>query len=329
MTRTRSGALKRRSYFGNGGLVRNLAGAVASGYNMYKRRRTGQNNNNGNGKKLNTTGFITNQYDVKAQYRRRRMPYRKRKRWGRFVRKVRACTNKDFASQYQVLRSRGTSSSVADGQLSFSAGVYGQNGTPSAALDMGSNDLSQLNTLSGDTGLNNTFIMKSAVLDVEMVNTGEASCTIDAYEIICRKDINSQGAVVSGPNDLFIEGFAAQNTLGGNSSLSAAIPGATPFQNSLFCSHFTILKKTRILLSAGQTTHVSLRDAKDRVYKSEQISRAIIQRGWYHGFLFICQGVTTDSQFSAASEISFTAIRYYNYLQKEVNTIAAGYTNPP
>lgn len=320
----RSGTVTRRNY-ARSGLFRNAAGAVGAAYSAYRK----SSKRSSAMRKGTNTGFLTNQFDVKRQYTRRRMPRFKRRRWGRFVRKVRACTDKDYASQYQILRSRGTSSAAADAQTAFSCGIYGQNGTPSTANDFGVNDLSQLATLSGDTGLNNMFIMKSAVLDVEITNTGEASVTVDCYEIVCRKDINSQGTTIAGPNDLFIDGFSNQDTLGGNSSVSAAVPGATPFQNSLYTSHFTILKKTRVLLSPGQATHFNYRDAKDRVYKSEQISRAVLQRGWYHGFQFVVQGVTDDSTYAQACEVSYTALRYYTYLQKEVNTIKAGYTNPP
>ena len=48
---------------------------------------------------------VTNQYDVIQQYRRKRMPYGKRKRWSNLIRKVQAVNDKDDGTQVVIRNS--------------------------------------------------------------------------------------------------------------------------------------------------------------------------------------------------------------------------------
>lgn len=331
LTRRRVGRLGARRSFGYGGLIRTGAGAVGALYRSYKNSQ--RNSQRRSGKQTNT-GFLSTQYDVKQQYRRRRMPRRKRRAWVKKIRMVNTITNKKLGSQFQILRSRVIATAAADTQTSFSCGIYGENGVPATSSDIGIADLFELNNLSGDTGVNNNWWLKSGVIDIEISNVGTDAAanpfTVDCYEIVCRRTVNTQGGVApAGPNDMFITGFAAtqQPILGTNSLISPILPGVTPFQNSIFCTHFKILKKTRVLVSVGQATHFMFRDAKDRRYRYESSSRPVCSPMLYHGFLFILQGVTTSTAYSGAISASCTAIRYYDYVREDTNTTAAGYTN--
>lgn len=317
-----------RGYYG--GLVRSGVGALSAAYGAYKGWNAGKGLASRN--KKSRTGFITQQYDVKTQYRRKRMPRRKRKRWMRQVRKVNHIVDNRLGSQYQMFRSFATGTNSNGTQSFLSAGLFGENGTPATAFDMGIDDLYNLNLKNGDTGKINKFHIKSGVLDIELTNLGgegyNNSLTADVYEIVCRKDLNTQGTTAAaGPSDLMNDGFADQDLLGSNTALGATLPGVTPFQNAEFCRHFKIIKKTRVLLSVGQTTHFMLRDAKNRTYRYDSASRPVCSVGWYHGYLIIIQGVVDIGNYASACKYAMTGQRYYDYVQSEVNSVRAGYSN--
>jgi len=185
------------------GLVRTAVGGAAALYKGYRQYQSLRNSN-----KKSNTGFITNQYDVKTQYRRRRMPRRKRKAWMRKVRMVNTITNNKLGTQTQMLRSHSTGTIAAGSQTALSGGIFGENGTPAIAGDFGISDLFELNSRSADTGLLNVWNVKAGVLDVEITNIGgdslNNSMTVDCYEIVCRRSLNSQGAaVIVGPDAAF------------------------------------------------------------------------------------------------------------------------------
>lgn len=310
-------------------LVRTGAGAVGAAYRGYKSFNKGRSSR----KRSSNTGFLTNQYDVKRQYTRKRMPRRKRKAWVKKVRMVKSIMYKDLASQYQMFRSFLTGALAAGNQGVFSGGLYGENGTPATADDFGISDLYSLDTLAGSFGTLNNWDLRSAVLDIEIVNIGNTagtagSLTVDCYEIVCRKSLNSQGtAAVVGPADLFNKGFAMQDKIGTNTVLGSTLPGVVPFQNSNFCQHFKILKKTRILLGVGQATHFMHRDSRKRRYQYDIASRPVCSPGWYHGFMFIVQGVADVGNYATICAYSATVQRYYTYAVNEFNSVQAGYTN--
>jgi len=319
------------------GRVRNYSGLVSAGvgavgalYRGYKQYQ-GLRSMFGS-KKQSNTGFITNQYDVKTQYRRRRMPRRRRKAWVRKVRMVNAITNNKLGTQLQMFRSFLTGTVPAGNQTSWSAGIYGENGVVATANDFGIDDLAQLNSYSADTSKMNTWHLKSAVVDIEISNIGgdgyNNSFTVDCYEIICRKSVNAQSAsAIAGPSDMFVKGFGLQDLLGTATALGSTTPGVVPFQNAIFCHHFKILKKTRVLLSVGQATHFMFRDAKDRKIYNEPASRPVCSPGLYHGFLFVIQGIVDAGNYASACKFSTTAQRYYTYVNDEKNNVNAGYAN--
>jgi len=322
---------KRPSRFGTR-LMGNMFKSHVSNKRVMNKWNSAANADRSTRRRTANTGFLTNQYDVKNQYRRKSMPRRKRKRYVKFVKRIRSVLYKDLAPQYQMFRSFITGNLANGTQGVFSAGIYGENGVPATSNDMGISDLFQLDTETGVTTLLNSWDLRSAVLDIEITNLPTAlftgTQTVDCYEIICRKAVTTQGAAaIVGPADCFNKGFALQNLLGANTALGSTTPGVTPFQCKLFTSHFKILKKTRVLLSPGQATHFMYRDTKKRQYIYENASRPVCAPGWYHGFLFIIQGVCDIGNFATATSYSCTAQRYYTYAVNSQNEVQAGYAN--
>lgn len=244
-----------------------VAGAVASKYayssggsrtNVRRRRRRG--------------GVLTtNQYDKKVQYVKKRMPYRKRKRWVKFTKKVRAVLEKTLGTNTQILNSTLASTIAAgsDNQNWMVLHLYGRNGNSTPNVELGCNDLNYM--ISNDTRIGSNIIFKSAVLDATLVNSGSIGLEVDVYQIMYRdetKYLNFGGILATA-----LGGTGVIGTSGTNINLSTR--GATLFDLPVLIKmgKITILKKTKIFLPAGNTSTFQMRDAKQyKIDKTNTVS---------------------------------------------------------
>ena len=96
---------------------------------------------------------MTNQYDRTSVYRKKRMPYKKRKRWGRFVKKVKAAENTTLGTRTRVYNKRmtyttdaytGGPQTIVPKQIFKSLCLYGCNDTSGAAGDDVRRDLENI-----------------------------------------------------------------------------------------------------------------------------------------------------------------------------------------
>lgn len=271
------------------------------------------------GKQVMSASGITNQYDKKTIYRKRSMPRFRKRRWRRFVRKTNAVIRKDLASQ-SLVRSTVATVTIAAGsattQSTAGATLYGFNGFAGDC-----DDLKQL--AAAASGSDYTKIMlASAVLDCTFNNNGSTNLEIDIYYVVCRKDVPF--ARYQSINDCYQASFPHQAVLpgAGVTALTFQTRGSTPFQNSLFCSYFRILRKTKYFLSAGQSGTYQIRDPKDRVFDVELENNMSCRRGWTKGLLFIFKS-TPENTLSGSSLVIGTT-RTYNYRIMQRETVAAG-----
>lgn len=315
--------VKRRRIGGPGrsnwrSLVRGGVSAATSVASRFARSYT-----NTRSKKSSSSSFpLTNQYDARRQYSRKSMPKAKRRRWKSFVKKVRAAAIPQ-APRFAVLRSNAAPSAATGFQGYFSGVMYGMgsNGNGNGVDDL--YEILQSTTGEGVTpDLQGHYRFKSACLDVE-INAAVAntvSLTVDIYEIVCRRNISSSPSLVGAttgntPDDMFFYGVNDLSlTPSAGAALVASQPAVTPFQSPMFCSSWLIKKKTRVLLSPGQTTHLQLRDPKNRYFTWDRINSNIqSMKGVTKGFLFIYQGVVNAASHSPAVAINYTVDRTYCY----------------
>lgn len=284
-------------------IVRWGAKKALSKFRAYRSKRIKKS---GGGKK--ESPLLTYDNDFKTDYKYKRMPRRKRRRWKRFVNKVHGIARRDQGlKQYLVeecFRTHELQPFCNFGQ----ALLY----TPDARLatlnaDMGNIfrnilgnvEFDQINSLvSAD--VDKKIYFESAQLDLSWRNIGENPMIIDLYKVVCRKDFGLTN--LDNYNDvvgLYRLGFVKQgqiideedgNTVG-DAKQDALNPGTTPFQSSLFCQHFRILQKRRITIAPGNTVSVTLKDSKNRLINANEQRAHICKRGQTFGYIWQSMGV--------------------------------------
>ena len=94
-----------------------------------------------------------------------------------------------------------------------------------------------LETVSGETMLQNQCNVNVRVI---------------LYDIICRRDLDSQTAISWGPTNPTVAWDTGYQDAGATLA-NAKNLGSTPFQSPLFTDYFKVLKATHILMAPGQT----------------------------------------------------------------------------
>jgi len=81
-------------------------------------------------KRINSGGGVTTQHDKRFVYAKKRQPRFKRKRWGRFVKKVHAVAEKDYGTRTVVMnKTYSMSNTTALSNLTGSVYLYSQKGS--------------------------------------------------------------------------------------------------------------------------------------------------------------------------------------------------------
>lgn len=321
-----------RSY---GTLARQFATVAGAGYGIASRTKNWLSGK----KKTVETPAVTNQYDVKTMYRRKRMPRRKRRGWMRFKKKVLSAENSLAAKQCLVFRRVVNPQVAANSQSVVSAMLYG-NGESFAPVDLGCEDMKDCwdawynENLVSDNGTPGKLNFTSGVLDIELGNVGGEgyanSLTVDVYHVRCkRQPMEIENVSTYGFAALFNAALGA-TTMPNMSSLNTVNldddqAGVTPFCAPLFCKYVEVLSVKKVLLSVGQNTHFQLRLSRDWIYNNiyQQRFSTALRKG-VEGYLFIVQGVTTASQFSAPCNYVLNATRTYHFRVNEANKIYGG-----
>lgn len=270
--------------------------AVAAGY-LYNKWKGGSKTGLGDktGRPFSMTGTMTKrrttgdsgtttQFDKKRQYTKKRMPKRQRRKWVRFVKKVKAVADSQIRMKNLVLNSQAVASmSGTQPQNWCAVHLYAANGSNDGTVgepsEAGTLDLRRL--INADPELSNAksaqIHMKSAVIDITMTNlllnnettqTGSNTLEVDVYKLVYGrndKDVASleacltQGALITDPMS------------GSEGSITSR--GVTPFDLSGFIStgKIKILSKTKYLISPGQCATLLHRDPKNRYVDMQDI----------------------------------------------------------
>lgn len=222
---------------------------------------------------------VTDQYDRKVIYRKKRMPRRMRRMKRRFNRLVLHNSLKSVGTKSVVLNNAAeigqSGASVFDQQFTF-VGLYGQRSNASTPLPVGQvrwlNDIYYI--LSNDTGFTNNSCrghFMSGVLDITMENTSQAGddppteaakLEVDVYEM----SAGDQVGYGNGPWAAIAEAEAPAvvPTVAGFTSLNLTDRGVTPWDLTQFLSDLKIKiwKKTKYFLSPQQVCTYQYRDPR-------------------------------------------------------------------
>lgn len=167
------------------------AGAVAA-QKMFSNTMTQTQTNNP------SDNGITIQKDAILQYKKKRMPKYKRRRWVKFIRKVEAAT-RDEGTQTIVFNDRGLrTGSGANSQQWGIVHLYGNCGIDAVSdEEVGKRDLDRIKTEIGNPNTQK-IKFKSAVLDVTFQAINSTSgfaqpVEVDVYHIVYRKTPSGLG----------------------------------------------------------------------------------------------------------------------------------------
>lgn len=261
-------------------------------------------------------GF-TSEHPRQTIYRKRRMPYRKRRRWVRFMKKVNAVDERELGSRTVVFNDGPTfSTTFANAQVVGSVALY-----PLKSTSNHLNDLNKISTIenignptqaAGSTVDSTTkFLFHSAVLDITIRNTShdgaegdvDIPLEMDLYEILVRAGgPDGSGTTYNKLEDYFSRGAQITLDIGGAIGSSAADindRGMTPWDlpAALSRSRIKILKKTKFFMGLGQTVTYQVRDPKRRVTTLERMSASdsVTMRGWTKHILMIAKPVPNET----------------------------------
>jgi len=300
MARTRSSysgrtRKRQRRVYSNGSYA-SRSGTRSLGGRSYSSRSSGRSYR---GSAINAS-TVTDQHDIKTQYRRKAMPKRKKRSWIKFSQKVKAVEASGRGSQTlvindQVITSWGEAIDPTTGnrfQGISEVNIYSVNNDAQGARDKDLilNEVSNytrtyvgaagLEYLSGST-IEETRLkaaMMGARIDITYTNTGTYTLELDLYTFTHKNrpsvsDLDAyinmkeaqEGYVALGPGGrLTYESGGTLSTPG--SAISLQYRGVTPFQcpGIMKYTGARCLKKDKVLISPGNSVTRSYADNKHK-----------------------------------------------------------------
>lgn len=254
---------------------------------------------------------LTYDNDFKTDYRYRRMPRRRRRRWVRFVKKVNAVTLRQQQGLKKIIFRRLQSLNSANGSCAFTELMLysGDGSSANHAADLGeifrghlgATEFDQANDMSVaiNTNTQKKLHFESSQLEVTVKNTGTNKAILEVYYIRCRKQhaqtTADQYNCVSGVFEL---GFKKQeqvvddeeaNNIGLGPQNQFQI-GTTPFQSPRFCSTFKILKRKKFTVAPGNSVSWILKDPRNRTIEANNVRSELFLPFTTHGYFMQSYG---------------------------------------
>src|SRR6476469_9097612 len=244
-------------------------------------------------------GGITTQHDSRVLYRNKKMPYRKKKAWKKFTRKVKAVEISDRAKQTLVINSR------VSGSTSFGTGLY-QNWSechlyPAISSSSGCRDISIIledimtykqdikggtigsadvgQQVPEDTSTNfrstrKEILFSSASLDVTYTNTGTTGMELDLYTIVYPRqaagtDNDFLSAVQQNTNIVDPIRVVSGTTIVAATPVTIYQRGVTLFDVAYGMANTgaKIIKKEKFFISGGNSITKNLRDPANHKFR--------------------------------------------------------------
>lgn len=214
------------------------------------------------------------QKDVRTQYTKRSQPKWKRRRWGKFVKKVHAATESEQGT-ISVVRNATLVTTTAAGQQYQTPVLYGING--GNFVSSSGNDDVQTVKASDDRILTTSKVKFTAgVMDITMRNLppevgSGADMELDIYEVLYTSETKKNNC-----HEIIEQAQTTTTTTtpasGTNAALTLLQRGATPFEFPLAIKNggIRIIKKTKIFLPVGDTTTYQVRDPKTHFMSSNE-----------------------------------------------------------
>lgn len=290
--------------------ISQIGSAISTGMRMYRHLRTRTQT-----RKRQNSGFLTQQHDQLPLYRRRRMPWKKRRRWVGFVRKYRAASLRQLGTQIVRRSHAGTLSSGTNAQQLFAMAINGKRGATNRGWDDWFDIFAGLSLTTNDK-----ILVTTQKLDLTLTADADGDeIEVDVYNFYFKKSC----AHTDLPN-LMVDCLADTATLG--AAMVTTDIGVTPFDCPDLGAFVRITKVKRIYLQPGQSTSMVHRITRNEYisgqFLDEQSSR--IARGT-QGVLVIFKGTPSATNAIAdAATLRYSAQNTYRYVVDQGNPTAAG-----
>jgi len=194
--------------------------------------------------------------------------------------------------------------------------VYG-NGLYTTQMT-GDTDLSSIFTDAGygigtATNLTAKLFIKSAIMDIQVTNTGSAPIILDIYEMYQRRDVATTNNIGSQWSTF----FNYQTAITAENAYDIAV---TPFENPVFLEYYKILNKQETLMGAGEVITRQMKLTRPRIVEGSVVGRYSgayprANRFW----LFVWQGIpnaTAGSMSTAgvsSTTLTFSVQKVYHW----------------
>lgn len=297
---------------------------------------------------------VTTQHDRRNIYVKTRQPSFKRRRWGRFVKKVQAVAERDLGTRTVVMnKAIAYTNTTATAQLVGAAYLYGQRGLASdAAQDLfliGSlENTGDPSAAAGITTWGSTKLMfQSAVLDLTLRNAStfigagpitvpasEAKMELDVYELSVSKATEETGATYTSIQSLLADNNSEITPIGGaGTELIYTMRGSTPWDQTYSLARWgiRIWKKTKFFINNQDTITYQVRDPRRHTLTRDDCvsSDGFNRRGWTRILLFVGKlvpGLQVGSELNTYQErIEIGLTRKYMYKVEGANDDRASY----
>lgn len=212
---------------------------------------------------------VTQQHDVSNQYRRRKMPWSKKKQWVTFTKRVQAVTETNFPSQVLIMNRGGIIEQPYTGfanraqAYGICASLYTGNGN-AGFRDM-RRIIDQIDgwaPLAGGTTNKYKVHITGTVLDVTLRNTSYTGLSsapvllttspveVDVYLIV---KYNEEANALDPTTDIVAGLSSVQPIAGFGSVVAGNTLGSTPFEWNVGSRGYRILSKKKYFIGSGQT----------------------------------------------------------------------------
>lgn len=260
------------------------------------------------------------------------MPWRKKRSWKRFIRKVNAVTHKSLGTVSVVFNDTILENLTQSFQGWTSCCLYGlrgKNGSPVVNTPNGYSDMFRIMNSDASIPTTGKIMLKSAVLDTTYTNTGTQPVELDLYEVWYQKDRHAYYDFDSAQSDA----EAATPELPGALTLNMNSKGATLFDFPQTISNLgmKIMKKTKYFLSPAQSCTYQIRDARNHVLEKmplidDSYPNSFAWRKVSKGIIAIAKLTPSISETTGAITAGYT--RKYSYTVLEQNGDAEAYQLP-
>lgn len=261
-------------------------------------------------------GITTEQRDFATRYVRRSMPRHRRRRWRSFTRKVQHVmlqmgATQSFNLKFSARKTAGVETQLWDGMML--GGTQPNN----------NDELLQAFRRAYGTAITNANVddyklyIKSLCLDLQIRNNGDKNVIIELHQLICRKSYNQSERI----DTHFQTAMGEMQNQTGFTAQAITDPTTTIFQNSIFLQYWKVLKKSQIVIGAGETTTLQLRIPYNRMMSGKLIeSHVQAIPGFTRAFIFSMKG---------APELNASDVQYSDFDILWVSQTFVNYQIPP